>query len=121
TGLCKGMPALTDEALLELFHDEVSRAAARRCPHASADALAYVVLLLQRFVPAYEAHDDKRGQIDGALALVLARSAGLPPDQRLAFDRRCGDLALFVAGVFPESLERRSVGVPYCASIGSAA
>jgi hypothetical protein len=75
----------------------------------------YLVHLLERFVR------HERGLLERPLALdYLASFEGAPP-VRYERLRSVGDTALFVSGVFTESLERKAVGSEYYTSLGGLA
>jgi hypothetical protein len=75
----------------------------------------YLVQILERFV-----HHD-RGLLDRPLAIDYLSCLDAQPEARYRRLRDVGDTALFVSGVFTESLERQTVGTEYYASIGGLA
>ncbi len=81
----------------------------------SENAEAYLVQLLERFVrPAPDT-------FDRPLALDYLESLDQRPPERYQKLKRVGDTALFVSGVFTESLDRRTVSPDYYASLGGLA
>lgn len=81
----------------------------------SADAEFYLVQLLEGFVRF------EHGLFDRPLALEYLASFEDSPYLRHRRLRQVGDTALFVSGVFTESLESRSVGAEYYAALGGLA
>lgn len=81
----------------------------------SESAEFYLVQLLERFVR------HERGLLDRPLALDYLASLEAAPPVRYQRLRSVGDTALFVCGVFTESLERAAVGSEYYASLGGLA
>jgi hypothetical protein len=74
----------------------------------------YLVQLLERFVRPEE------GLLDRPLALDFLGSLD-DPSERYQRLKHVGDTALFVSGVFTESLESRAVGPEYYTSLGGLA
>lgn len=101
----------TGDRLVETFRDLVRAAVAAQRIETTEECEVYVVALLAGHV---------RARLDEApLALrYLAAEAGPDPRGDL---RRLGDAALFVAGLFPDSLGRSLVGIDYCAAMGRTA
>jgi hypothetical protein len=81
----------------------------------SQDAEFYLVTLLERFVrPGPD-------WFDRPLALTYLEAAGAEPPERYRNLKHVGDTALFVTGVFHESLETKTVGPEYYATLGGLA
>lgn len=78
----------------------------------SESAEFYLVQLLERFVRP------EPGLLDRPLALDYLSSFDQRPGVRYRRLRDVGDTALFVSGVFTESLEGKTVGAGYYASLG---
>ena len=70
----------------------------------------YLVQLLERFVRPEE------GLLDRPLALDFLESLEVDPPERYQRLKHVGDTALFVSGVFTESLESTAVGPEYSPS-----
>ncbi len=75
----------------------------------------YLVQLLERFVRCEE------GLLDRPLALDFLESLERDPPERYQRLKYVGDTALFVSGVFTESLESTAVGPEYYTSLGGLA
>jgi hypothetical protein len=75
----------------------------------------YLVQLLERFVRPEE------GIFDRPLALDFLESLDENPPQRYQRLKHVGDTALFVSGVFTESLESTAVGPEYYTALGGLA
>ncbi len=104
---------LETSSLTEFFHDLVRAAMAAQRVASSEDTEFYLVQLLAAF-----ARPDRGDLLDPPLAIDYLEAAHLPPPQRYGKLRRVGDTALFVSGVFVDSLDRGAVGPDYYASLG---
>lgn len=80
---------------------------------AEEDTERYLVGLLERF-----ARPDNPDLLDPPLALDYLEAAHLPTAQRFEKLRRVADTALFITGVFVDSLDRSSVGADYYTALG---
>jgi hypothetical protein len=113
-------PVLLDTSLQEYFHDSITSALSRQTVRAAPETVAYLVNLLVSFVRTerlYEPSDD--GLTLRPLAVLYAETLQAPDAgarQRLL--RRLGDVALFIAGVFTDSLKRKVVDVDYYIALG---
>jgi hypothetical protein len=95
------------------FFREVLRGAMRTHEVRSSEPTEhYLVTLLERFAKPAPDWDAR------PLALEYLESFHQPRPRRLAALRHVGDTALFLSGVFMESLERRTVSTDYYMSIG---
>lgn len=108
----------------EFFRDSVGEALSKQSIQAEDHTVHYVVELLTLFTRA-EAFLDagQRGaRTLRPLALMLNDAVDAPtePDRDRAM-RRLGDVALFIAGFFPDTFARRSVDVDYCIRMGGGA
>ena len=104
---------LATGSLTALFHDLVSAAMAAQQVESSEITQFYLVQLLKGFVrPA-------RGDLlDPPLALDYLEAQHLPAAQRYEKLKRVADTALFITGVFVDSLERSLVGPEYYEALG---
>jgi hypothetical protein len=108
----------------EFFRDSVGEALSRQSVQAEDHTVHYVVELLAGFTRSEDFHE--AGQ-QGArtlrpLALMLSDAVDAPTEaDRDRAMRRLGDVALFVAGFFPDAFARRSVDVDYCIRMGGTA
>ncbi|MFN8641364.1 MAG: hypothetical protein U0802_06795 [Candidatus Binatia bacterium] len=104
--------ALIRRSLAEFFRDVLRGAMQTHAVRPSEPTEHYLVALLEHFAkpgPDWDARP---------LALDYLESFELPRPRRLAALRRVGDTALFLSGVFMESLERRIVSTDYYIGIG---
>jgi hypothetical protein len=107
----------------EFFRDSLDAAIARQKLEADDHTVHYVVNLLVLYTRADELYDDgPDGRSLPPLAtLFAAASEARSPRQRYAALRRLGDLALFMAGFFPDALARKPVDVDYYIRMGGTA
>jgi len=114
---------ITGMNIREYFHEEVHQAIDKQQVATSAEVICYVVNLLTTFVHAdrlYEQTAD--GRRLKPLALMYSEAIEAPnPNARHALLRRLADVALFVCGVFSDSLSRRAVDVDYYVAMGGSA
>jgi len=114
---------LIDMGLREYLDTSVREAMAHQQVEATGETVVYLVEMLSGFVHAERVFETTP---DG---VVLQPLAGLyqqaveasSPEARNDALQRMGDLALFIAGIFPEWLERRQVGLRYYVSMGGSA
>jgi hypothetical protein len=102
--------------LTALFHELVRTAMTTQRVTTSETTEFYLVQLLETF-----ARPGRTDLFDPPLGLDYREALRLPPRQRHGRLRRVADTALFVSGVFFDSLERRLVGPRYFATLGRAA
>lgn len=109
----------------EFFRESVDEALSKQSLQAEDHTVHYVVELLTGFTRAEEFHEsgqDTRARTLRPLALMLNDAVDAPTDaDRDRAMRRLGDVALFVAGFFPDVFARRSVDVDYCIRMGGTA
>ena len=106
------MRALVHRNLTEFFRDLLQGAMRSQAVRSSQDTEFYLVKLLEGF-----AHAD-RHWFDRPLALDYLESFHSPPAHRYGQLKRVGDTALFVSGVFMESLHRKLVSSDYYITLG---
>jgi hypothetical protein len=99
--------------LTALFHELVRTAMATQQVQSSETTEFYLVQLLEAF--ARPRHGDL---LDPPLALDYLEAFHLPAAQGYEKLKRVADTALFVTGIFGDSLERSLVGPEYHAAIG---
>jgi hypothetical protein len=104
---------LTTGNLTALFHDLVRTAMATQQLEPSETMEFYLVHLLEAFV-----RPSRGDLLDPPLALEYLEAQSLPAQQRYEKLKRVADTALFVTGVFVDSLDRRLVGADYYAALG---
>ena len=111
------------KSLRAYFHEQLGSVLDRQGRHFSDDTCAYMVNLLHhfsrsdRFFEWYEERITLRHLAMLYGEAVHARNLA----ERRAMLRRLGDIALFIAGVFGPSLERKTVGVAYYINMGGGA
>jgi len=114
---------IIDTTLQEYFHESMHASLSRQQVEAQPETVAYLVNLLVSFLHTdrlYQSSED--GLEFRPLALRYADSLqSLGPEMRVRALRDLGDVALFVAGVFAESLNRKLVDVDYYAAMGGSA
>lgn len=114
---------IIETSLSQYFHDSLHGALSRQQLEAQPETVSYLVNLLVSFLHTerlYESSED--GLEFRPLALRYADTLqALGPELRARALRNLGDVALFVAGVFAESLNRKLVDVDYYAAMGGSA
>lgn len=118
-----GNTLITDVGIREYFYHEVHQAITHQHVEASTDAAHYVVNLLTLFTNSEQLFDqteDGAALTPLALLYVQALEAQTPAEQRSLL-RKLADVALFIAGVFTDSLSSRAVDVDYYVAMGGSA
>lgn len=110
-------------SLTAFFHDQLGQVRQNQRFEATEQSEHYVVSLLEVMADADRLYQiDKSGRrLDKALALRLNDAVHGPPGRRIDQYRRLGDIALFIAGMFADSLARSAVGVGYYIDMGKGA
>ncbi len=103
------------DTLTGLFHRLVRAAMAAQHVAASESTEFYLVQLLETFARP------QRDLLDPPLAVDYLQAFHLPASQRYDKLKRVADTALFITGIFVDSLDRRVVGPEYYAAIGRTA
>jgi hypothetical protein len=105
------------------FHDSLRASASQRGAGVTDDAIHYVVEMLLRFVHTSQLFDpDDDSRYVRPLAQYYAEAVARPdPRERGAVLQRLGDVALFVSGIFADSLNRRLVDIDYYVAMGGSA
>jgi len=103
------------ESAVEYFKDLVDRALTRQGVATQELTSYYVVQLLAGFLQQPENLDD------GPLSVRLVQALESGGMRQRASLKQIGDLSLFIAGFFSESLNRKMVDVDYYATIGGRA
>src|SRR5579884_1412927 len=103
----------TDNTLTGLFRDLIRSALAAQQVEASEATEFYLVRLLEDFT-----RPGRADLLDPPLALDYLAAGHLPAPQRYAKLKRVADTALFVTGLFVDSLDRTLVGVDYYTALG---
>jgi hypothetical protein len=97
---------------MEYFKELVDSAIEHQHVDAAEDTAFYVVNLLAGFASGAPLSDDE------PLAIVLTRALSTGGTRQRLELRRVGDLSLFLAGFFSDSLKRKLVDVDYYAALG---
>lgn len=111
---------ITGMNVREYFHDSVATAIGNQQVKATDETVFYLVNLLTLFSRTEELFDDTP---DGVMIRPLASFfeealEATTPEQRNTALRRLGDIALFVSGMFSDSLKGRLVDVDYYIAMG---
>jgi hypothetical protein len=109
--------------LREYFQSSLDDALDKQGIDADVETVSYLVNLLTAFQRAdrlYE-YDGERLELRPLATLYAEALNDRSPEQRHRMLRRLGDVALFIAGVFAESLDRKLVDVDYYIAMGSSA
>ena len=104
---------LATDTLTALFHDLVRTAMAAQQVASSETTECYLVNLLEAFV-----RPNRPDLLDPPLGVDYLAALHLPTAQRYERLKRVADTALFITGVFVDSLERSLVGPDYYTAIG---
>ena len=99
--------------LTAFFYDLVRAAMTAQQVESSETTESYLVQLLEAF-----ARPGRRDLLDPPLAIDYLEAVHLPASQRYEKLKRVADTALFVTGIFVDSLERSLVGPEYYAALG---
>ena len=104
---------LATETPTALFHELVRAAMAAQQVELSETTECYLVNLLEAFV-----RPSQPDLLDPPLGVDYLTALHLPASQRYERLKRVADTALFITGVFVDSLERSLVGPDYYTAIG---
>jgi hypothetical protein len=105
---CTGGSLITQASLREYFHNELHEALNHQKIHAEGETVCYLTNLLTM----YARSDELFEQTDLSETSVQLRTRIM---------QRLGDTALFIAGVFADSLNRKLVDVDYYVAMGGTA
>lgn len=111
-----GVGMLTTSNLTMLFRELLQAAMAVQQVESSETTEYYLVRLLEEF-----ARPSRPNLLDPPLAVDYLEAANVPAPLRYEKLKRVADTALFVTGLFVDSLERSVVGPDYYASLGRSA
>ena len=117
-------PLVQCTSVAAYFHEQVVAARNDQGLDATQSVEFYVVTILESFTHADTLFRvDEAGKRDSeALAQILQRATfETTPGKQLDHYRRLGDLALYLSGLFADSLRRTSVGLSYYIGMGQAA
>ncbi len=117
-------PVVQYTSVAGYFHEQVVTACNEQGLEATEPAEYYVVTMLESFTNAdmlFRVNADGKRDHE-ALAQVLHRAVFEPaPGKQLDHYRRLGDSALYLAGIFADSLRRTTVGLSYYVRMGQSA
>lgn len=113
-------PVILDTSLQEYFHDSITSALSRQTVRAEPETVVYLVNLLVSFLRTERLYEPSNEGLElRPLALMYAETLQMPDvGLRRRMLRRLGDVALFIAGVFTDSLKRKVVDVDYYIAMG---
>jgi hypothetical protein len=116
-------PLITGTELREYFHEELQHVIDKQHLHASADATCYVLNVLTSFLHSERLFEHAQdGRMLKPLAQMYADALEAPTaETRVALLRRLADVALFISGIFSDSLKRKTVDVNYYVAMGGSA
>lgn len=111
---------ITNTSIKEYFHDSVNQAISNQHIEVSAETVFYLVNLLTVYSRSEHLFDKTENGIDlKPLALIYADAVNQSNTlERARLLQRLGDTALFIAGVFTDSLNRKVVDVDYYIAMG---
>ncbi|MGH8551652.1 MAG: hypothetical protein ACRERU_24205 [Methylococcales bacterium] len=120
---CASEKLIVDVNVTEYFRKSVAMAVVNQSVDTTQDTLYYVVNLLTRFVDSNTFFQEKsEGARVTPLVKLYARAVELKSEfERRQTMRRLGDVALFIAGLFADSLNNRAVDIDYYIGMGGAA
>ncbi|MGH8476519.1 MAG: hypothetical protein ACRERV_04155 [Methylococcales bacterium] len=121
--VCASEKLIVDVNVTEYFRKSVAMAVVNQSVDTSEDTMSYVVNLLTRFADSNAFfHEQDEGSRVTPLAKLYARAVEMQSEfERRQAMRRLGDVALFVAGLFADSLRNRPVDIDYYIGMGGAA
>ena len=111
---------ITNTSIKEYFHDSVNQAITNQQIEVSAETAYYLVNLLTVYSRSEQLFEKTEHGVDlKPLALIYADALNEPNVlERARLLQRLGDTALFIAGVFTDSLNRKLVDVDYYIAMG---
>ncbi len=114
---------IVDMNVREYFQKTVSKAVLNQRLNATEDAIFYLVNLLTTFADANTLYQDTpQGSRSTPLVQMYAEAVEVVSDvDRQRTMRRLGDVSLFIAGLFSDSLRNRLVDIDYYISMGGSA
>ncbi|MDX1514932.1 MAG: hypothetical protein R3174_14435 [Gammaproteobacteria bacterium] len=114
---------ITEKSAREYFQDSISDALNNQQVEAAEDTVYYVVNLLANFIRSENLFERTP---DGVMIRPLAEHYAEAIKGRTSTEqhralRRLGDVALFISGVFAQSLNRKVIDVDYYCAMGGSA
>ena len=117
-------PVVQYTSVAAYFHEQVVAARTDQGLAATQPAEFYVVTMLESFTHAdtfYRVDESGKRDLEALAGILLKACDETTPGKQLNHYRRLGDLALYLAGIFADSLRRTSVGLSYYIQMGQAA
>ena len=106
----------------EYFRKLVQGAIKNQKVDTSEEAEFYLVHLLGDFIDAGRLFcTDVHGSKEEPLALMLARALQANYHRKIQILKHMGDIALYIAGFFPESIHRKLINIEYYIQMGGSA
>jgi hypothetical protein len=107
----------------EYFHLELQHAIDKQRVKAGADTTCYVLNLLTAFLHSDRLYEHtQEGRTLRPLAQMYSDALEAQrPEERNALMRHLADVALFISGIFSDSLRRKTVDVDYYVAMGGSA
>lgn len=109
------------ELPLEMFRELVDGALCEQHLEPSDDSAYYLVRLLESFVSPQGLHAHHGVPPECALGELFCHAVQAEGTERFLLFQLTGDLALFLSGFFPDSLERNQVSARYYHRLGASA
>ena len=109
---------LHSETPVEYFKEVVEKVMARQGFHSSELSSFYLVKLLDDFVTPDRRFGQAEVEVDATVAELLCGAIASDRDRRFARFKLTGDVALFVAGFFSDSMARKRVELDYYMRMG---
>jgi hypothetical protein len=120
---CTGVSVITQSSLREYFHNELHEALNHQKIQAEGETVCYLTNLLTTYARSDEFFEQTDYGVDiKPLAVTYSEALSESSMQvRTRLMQRLGDTALFIAGVFADSLNRKLVDVDYYIAMGGTA
>ncbi|NJL29621.1 MAG: hypothetical protein HC897_17895 [Thermoanaerobaculia bacterium] len=116
------MPAqLEHPTARAFFQEQIERAMSHQRLAASSDSGSYLAQLLEDFVRPERLFVRAGAEPDQPLAEIFCLALAADGCRKLALLKLAGDLSLFVAGFFPDSLSRSLASADYYVKLGGRA
>ena len=119
-GTHAGSRLVIESSIAEFFQGRVNEAVENQHLDASAESVFYLINLLSTFASSEALFEDTpEGPMIQPLALLYGEAMEAPSiEMRSHALKRLGDVALFISGIFSDSLNRKVVDVDYYITMG---
>jgi hypothetical protein len=120
---CRQSSLITNTSIKEFFHKTVHSAVENQNLDVSDEAVFYLVNLLATFSRSEDLFEHSGDGVElKPLAEIYSRAVSDPsPVERLRLLQRLGDTALFISGLYADSLNRKLVDIDYYIAMGGSA